>query len=99
MSVALNAIEEERGGGKVEGGCVALTNCHFACLQAIMSLSFSWVGHILWVGKAEKGEVTLLLKTSEGADSRSAHLSFQFLKGRAGYPGLGLHLSPFLATG
>ena len=36
MSVA---IEEERGGGKVEGGGVALTNCHFARLKAMMSLS------------------------------------------------------------
>ena len=64
MSVALNAIEDERGGGKVEGGGVALTNCHSACLQAMMSLSFSWPGQIIWVGKAEKGEVTLLLMTS-----------------------------------
>lgn len=27
------------------------------------------------------------------------HPSFHFLKGEAGDPGLGLHLSPFLATG
>ena len=33
------AIEEERGRGKVEGGGVALTNCHFAGLKAMMSLS------------------------------------------------------------
>ena len=39
MSVA---IEEERGGGKVEGGGVALTNCHFARLKAMMSLSHGW---------------------------------------------------------
>ena len=38
MSVA---IEEERGEGKVEGGGVALTNCHFARLKAMMSLSLS----------------------------------------------------------
>ncbi len=32
-------------------------------------------------------------------DSRSGHFSFHVLKGEAGYPGLGLPLSPFLATG
>ena len=33
------AVEEERGGSKVESGGVALTNCHFARLKAMMSLS------------------------------------------------------------
>ena len=42
MSVALNAIEGERGGG---GG-------------NDVSFSLSWVGQILWAGKAEKGEAT-----------------------------------------
>uniref|UniRef100_A0A8C9YCC2 RING-type E3 ubiquitin transferase n=1 Tax=Sander lucioperca TaxID=283035 RepID=A0A8C9YCC2_SANLU len=36
----------------------------FACFQAMMSLSFSWVGQILRAGKAEKGEVTFPLMTS-----------------------------------
>ena len=55
MSVA---IEEERGRGKVESGGVALTNCHFAPFES-HDVSLSWVGQILWAGKAEKGEVTL----------------------------------------
>ena len=36
------AIEEERGRGKVESGGVALTNCHFSHLKAMMSLSHGW---------------------------------------------------------
>ncbi len=50
-------------------------------------------------GKAEKGAVTFPRMTTYGEDSRSGHFSFHFLKGEAGYPGLGLQLSPFLATG
>ncbi len=62
-------------------------------------LIFSWAGQILWAGKAEKGAVTFPRMTTYGEDSRSGHFSFHFLKGEAGYPGLGLQLSPFLATG
>uniref|UniRef100_A0A8C9Z4M3 Adhesion G protein-coupled receptor B3 n=1 Tax=Sander lucioperca TaxID=283035 RepID=A0A8C9Z4M3_SANLU len=43
---------QERGGGQGGGWGVALTNCHFACLQAMMSLSFSWAGQILWAGES-----------------------------------------------
>ncbi len=62
-------------------------------------LIFSWAGQILWAGKAVKGALTFPRITTFGEDSRLGHFSFNFLKGEAGYPGLGLHLSPFLATG
>ena len=77
-------------------------------LQAMMSLedkntctvlSFLWAGQILWAGKAEKGKVTFLLVTSQGEDCQTERLSFHFLKDGEEYPGLGLHLSKFLATG
>ena len=78
--------------------CTTLT-VHTA-LQCVYShIHVSLVGQILWAGKAEKGKVTLPLMTTYGANSKSALLSFNFYKGRAGYLVLVLHITPFLATG
>ena len=43
-------------------------------------VAFLWAGQIIWAGKAERGEVTVLLVTIQGEDFKTEHLSFHFLK-------------------
>ena len=54
---------------------------------------------MIWAGKAERGEVTLLLTTSQGGDFQTEQLSLHFLKGGEEQQRLGLHISKILATG
>ena len=79
------AIEEERGGG----GLDQLPLCSFESHD--VSLSLMGGPNSLGGQSRERG--------GNLAPYDLIRSKIPDLKGRAGYPGLGLHLSPFLATG
>ena len=68
------------------------------CRGSIWSyIIFSFACQILWVGKAEKEDLTWPLMATYGTKFRVSEHSF--FKGGAGYLMLVLHLTSFLATG